>query len=115
MLFYFYSIIFSSERPTRNRETHSTLSEKERGWPHSFIDAWNFFGSHFEFCGQLVRGLELRNIRGMGTESGTVEKLSKDPSACRVIACSRRLDRGDGAKRSRTALHYPNAWKRLAE
>ena len=111
ILFYFCSFIFSSERPTRNRETHSTLSEKERGWPYSFIDAWNFFGGHFEFCGQLVRGLELRNIRGMGT----VEKLSKDPNACRVIACSRRSDRGDGAKRSRTALHYPNAWKRLAE
>ena len=117
MLFYFLFIhlfFHRNDRPEIGKRIRRSVTKKEGGLT-SFIDAWNFFGGHFEFWGQLVRGLELRNIRGMGMESGTVEKLSKDPNACRVIACSRRSDRGEGAKRSSTALHYPDAWKRLAE
>lgn len=40
-------------------------------------------GGHFEFCGQLVRGLELRNIRGIyGDSRKTLERSER----CRVIA-----------------------------
>ena len=109
---FFILFFFSPKRPTRNRETHSTISEKKEGGLTSFIDAWNFFDGHFEFCGQLLHGLELiKKYQGYGDgvwdSRKTLERSERLPSN---HAYSRRSDRGDGA-----ALHYPNPWKRLVE
>ena len=36
-----------------------------------------FFGGHFEFCSQLVEGLKLRKILGLGTDSVQSENFQK--------------------------------------